>query len=146
MTKFSANLGFLWTELSLPDAIRAAKQAGFDAVECHYPFETPALDMVAALQETGLKMLGLNTMRGDVDGGENGLAALPGRQADARAAIDQAIDYEKTKGKAKTWFYRGMIYAQLDTVANEASAFEIAMESFNVRVSNWSVGMDKVEE
>ncbi|MEL7087640.1 MAG: isomerase, partial [Planctomycetota bacterium] len=30
--RFSANLGFLWTELSLPDAIRAAKRAGFDAV------------------------------------------------------------------------------------------------------------------
>ena len=31
--KFSANLGFLWTDRSLPDAIRAAKEAGFDAVE-----------------------------------------------------------------------------------------------------------------
>ena len=36
--KYSANLGFLWTELSLPDAIRAAKAAGFDAVECHWPY------------------------------------------------------------------------------------------------------------
>ncbi|MEN8934506.1 MAG: isomerase, partial [Planktotalea arctica] len=36
--KFSANLGFLWSELSLPDAIRAAKAAGFDAVECHWPY------------------------------------------------------------------------------------------------------------
>ena len=33
MTKFSANLGFLWADQPLPAAIRAAKAAGFDAVE-----------------------------------------------------------------------------------------------------------------
>lgn len=31
---FSVNLGFLWVNLSLPDAIFAAKAAGLDAVEC----------------------------------------------------------------------------------------------------------------
>jgi len=91
--KFSANLGFLWTDRSLPDAIRAAKEAGFDAVECHWPYDTPATETLAALHETGLQMLGLNTRRGDVAGGENGLAALPDRTADARAAIDEAIAY-----------------------------------------------------
>lgn len=91
--RFSANLGFLWTELSLPEAIHAAKAAGFDAVECHWPYDTPAADVAAALSATGLPMLGLNTARGDVAAGENGLSALPGREADARAAIDAAIDY-----------------------------------------------------
>lgn len=91
--KFSANLGFLWTDLSLPDAIRAAKAAGFDAVECHWPYAVPVEDTLAALKETGLEMLGLNTSRGDVSAGDNGLAAIPGREAEARAAIDEAIGY-----------------------------------------------------
>ena len=91
--KFSANLGFLWTDRPLPDAIRAAKAAGFDAVECHWPYEVPVEEVKAALAETGLKMLGLNTVRGNTAKGENGLSALPGREADARAAIDQAIAY-----------------------------------------------------
>lgn len=91
--RFSANLGFLWTDRSLPDAIRAANAAGFDAVECHWPYETPPSDISAALNETGLPMLGLNTRRGDVAGGENGLSALPGREKEARAAIDEAMDY-----------------------------------------------------
>jgi hydroxypyruvate isomerase len=91
--KFSANLGFLWADRPLPDAIRAAKAAGFDAVECHWPYDVPAKDVTAALKETGLRMLGLNTRRGDVTGGENGLSALPAREADARAAIDEAIAY-----------------------------------------------------
>lgn len=98
MMRFSANLGFLWTELSLPDAIRAAKQAGFDAVECHWPYDTPAKDARAALDETGLPMLGLNTRRGDVAGGENGLSALPGREGEARAAIDEALEYARAVG------------------------------------------------
>lgn len=91
--KFSANLGFLWNDRPLPAAIRAAHAAGFDAVECHWPYDVPTAEVKAALSETGLPMLGLNTARGDVAGGENGLAALPGREMDAHAAIDQAIAY-----------------------------------------------------
>ena len=91
--RFSANLGFLWADRPLPDAIHAAKAAGFSAVECHWPYDVPAGDVTAALQETGLRMLGLNTRRGDLASGENGLSALPGRDKDARAAIDEAIAY-----------------------------------------------------
>ncbi|WP_299624382.1 TIM barrel protein [uncultured Tateyamaria sp.] len=95
MTRFSANLGFLWTDRALPDAIRAAKAAGFDAVECHWPYDVSADAVRAALDDTGLPMLGLNTRRGDVAAGENGLCALPGREAEARAAIDEALDYAR---------------------------------------------------
>ncbi|CAG0912102.1 unnamed protein product, partial [Cyprideis torosa] len=93
MLKFSANLGFLWQELALPDAIRAAKAAGFDAVECHWPYDTPVDEVKQALAETGLVMLGLNTVRGDLAAGENGLAALWGQEDEAERAIDQAIAY-----------------------------------------------------
>lgn len=93
MIKLSANLGFLWNELSLPDAIRAAAAAGFKAVECHWPYDYEPRDVNLALTETGLKMLGLNTVRGNLDVGENGLSALAGREEEARAAIDQAIEY-----------------------------------------------------
>jgi hydroxypyruvate isomerase len=91
--KFSANLGFLWTDRPLPQAIHAAKAAGFDAVECHWPYDTPATEVKAALDETGLPMLSLNTVRGKP--GESGLCALPDRETEARAAIDQAVAYAK---------------------------------------------------
>lgn len=93
MTTFSANLGFLWADLPLPDAIRAAKAAGFAAVECHWPYDVPANTVRAALTETNLPMLCLNTRRGNVADGDNGLAALHGRRDEARAAIDEAVDY-----------------------------------------------------
>ena len=93
MTQFSANLGFLWSDRPLVDAIHAAKAAGFDAVECHWPYDHDRADVKAALDDTGLVMLGLNTRRGDVAAGDNGLAALSGREAEARAAIEDAIIY-----------------------------------------------------
>jgi hydroxypyruvate isomerase len=113
MTRFSANLGFLWTDRSLPEAIHAAKAAGFDAVECHWPYATPAEDVKAALDETGLTMLGLNTDRGDTSIGENGLSALDGRQDEARGAIDQSIAYATAIGTRNIHIMAG--FAQGDT-------------------------------
>ncbi len=93
MIQLSANLGFLWTELTLTQAIEAAANNGFEAVECHFPYTTPTTDVKATLAKTGLQMLGLNTIKGDAANGENGLCALPDRLTEARAAIDQAIHY-----------------------------------------------------
>lgn len=99
--KFSANLGFLWADRPLPDRIRAAKLAGFDAVELHWPFDVEAELIRDVLVETGLPLLSLNTTRGNVHLGENGLSALPGREAEARAAIDQALLYaSQTQARA----------------------------------------------
>lgn len=96
--RFSANLGFLWTEHPLPDAIRAAARAGFAAVECHWPYAVPAGEVAAALGRTGLPLLSLNTRPGDRSRGEFGLAALPGREDEARAAIDEAVAYARAVG------------------------------------------------
>lgn len=96
MTEFSANLGFLWSYLPLPDAIHAAHAAGFHAVECHWPYDTPTAKVASALADSKLSMLGLNTLRGRK--GENGLAALPGREIEARAQIDRAIAYARAIG------------------------------------------------
>ena len=98
MLRFSANLGFLWTELPLPAAIMAAAKAGFDAVECHWPFDVPSSEMMAALTATKLPMLGLNTRRGNVGAGDFGLAACVGREDEARRYIDEAIDYAAKTG------------------------------------------------
>ena len=96
MIRFSANLGFLWTDLALVDAINAAHRAGFDAVECHHPYATCVHDVTEALQATGLTMLGINTERGA--NGANGMAAIAGAERVAQAHIDQAIDYAASIG------------------------------------------------
>ncbi len=91
--KLSANLGFLWQELSLVEGIHAAAKAGFDAVECHWPFEVPADEVKQALEDTGLPMLSLNTLPGDMTAGDFGVCALPDRETEARQYIEQAVNY-----------------------------------------------------
>jgi 2-dehydrotetronate isomerase len=98
MLRFSANLGFLWTELPLFEAVRRAKAAGFDAVEFHRPYDVPAESMRAVLMATGLPAVGLNTRSGNIEAGDFGLAALPGREEEARAAIDEACAYAAAIG------------------------------------------------
>ncbi len=133
MLRFSANLGFLWTELALPDAIRRAKAAGFDAVECHWPYAVAAAEVKAALDETGLPMVGLNTRRGRSHGGnpvDNGLSAIPGREAEARAAIDEAFEYGAKIGAGKVHVMAGKAFgiegAAETFAANLAYACDVA--------------------
>ncbi len=110
MLRFSANLGFLWTDYSLPDAIRAAYDAGFNAVECHFPYAESIDDVSRALDETGLQMLGLNTIKGPLGAG---LAALPEDVTAARRAIDQAIDYAEAIACPRVHVMAGQIEGKL---------------------------------
>jgi len=129
MTQFSANLGYLWTDRSLPDAIHAAKEAGFDAVECHWPYAVPVDDVKAALKDTSMQMLGLNTAGGIVEKNELGLCAVPGREQEARDMLDEAIDYAMQIGTKN-----------IHAMAGFASGAE-ARSQF---VENLRYGLDKV--
>ena len=121
MTPLSANLGFLWTDLALPDAIFAAKAAGFDAVECHWPYGVDASEIRAALHETGLPMIGINTVKGKREG-DMGLSGQPGREAEAREAIDQAFDYGAAIGARAVHVLAGTLKGQNREACTETFA------------------------
>ena len=63
-------------------------------------------------------------------------ALQDGNIAEAKQTIDDATTYEKTMDDGKTWYYRGLIYAAIDTTSNSAvkaladDPFKTAMESF----------------
>ena len=98
MARFSANLGFLWAGQPLLDQIAAAARAGFKAIELHWPYDTPAGAVRDACARHGLTLLGVNTVRGDVAKGENGLGAVPGRDAEFQAAVDQSLAFCREAG------------------------------------------------
>ena len=82
----SANTGFLWSDRPFLERIRLAGRHGFDAVEFHDEAQRESVaDVRAVLAEAGVALLGLNT-----DMGEGG-AGVPGREAEARAAIEHAV-------------------------------------------------------
>lgn len=130
--KFSANLGFLWADRPLPDAIRAAARAGFGSVECHWPYDTPAADVGAALRDTGLRMISLNTRPGDRDAGEFGLSALPGREAEAREAVDEALAYAEAVGARAVHVMSG-VSASPDAPATLAATLRHACHAAGAR-------------
>ncbi len=98
MPRFAANISFLWPELPFLDRFHAAAKAGFRGVEFHYPYNYPTYEVKARLDASGLTPVLINIRAGDPDAGEFGLACLPGREADFRAAVAEAIDYAQAIG------------------------------------------------
>jgi hydroxypyruvate isomerase len=96
MPRFSANLGFLYSDRPHVQRIADAAKCGFAAIEMHWPYDVPAAELKAAADAAKVTMLGINAPIGDKSRGENGLTALPGREADAAAAFDLALSYAVT--------------------------------------------------
>ncbi|HBL7234887.1 TPA: TIM barrel protein, partial [Serratia marcescens] len=93
MPKFAANLSMMFNEVPFLERFAAAAKQGFNAVEFLFPYEHPAELLAEKLRKHGLQQVLFNTAPGDVAAGEWGLAALPGREQDARADIDRALAY-----------------------------------------------------
>lgn len=93
MLKFAANLSMMFTERPFLERFEAAAEAGFKYVEYLWPYEYSADELKAKLEKCGLKQVLFNTPAGDVAGGEWGIAAIPGREADALEHIDLALEY-----------------------------------------------------
>jgi hydroxypyruvate isomerase len=96
--RLSANIGFLWAELPYLERIERAAAAGFKAIEMQWPYDVPAAELAAAAKRHGLTVVGINTPRGDVAKGENGLAAQPGREEDFWKVFLQSLDYARALG------------------------------------------------
>ncbi len=94
--KFAANLTFLWTELPFLERFDAAAAAGFSGVEYVSPYEYPATDIKARLDDNGLEQVLFNLPVGDWDAGERGIACDPGRVDEFHASVGKALDYART--------------------------------------------------
>lgn len=93
MPRFDANISWLFTELPFLDRFEAAAKAGFQAVEIQNPYEQSKAAIVERLARHGLEVALHNMPAGDWAAGERGFACLPGRVADFRASVEQALDY-----------------------------------------------------
>lgn len=90
MPRFSAHLGYLFTDKPLLQRIDAAAACGFQAIEGRFP-DVPAADFRRAAERNEVKVLGLNTPQGGE--GEFGLGALPGREDEWKTSFAEALDY-----------------------------------------------------
>jgi 2-dehydrotetronate isomerase len=95
MPRFAANISTLYPEHALLDRIGAAANDGFAAVEVQSPYAAQAADLRRCLHAARVELVLMNAPQGDMDAGERGLAALPGREADFEASIAEAVDYAR---------------------------------------------------
>lgn len=123
MPRFSANIGFLWPELPLLDRIDAVGKSGFRAIEMHWPYDDPAETVRAACDRNNLTLLGLNSLRGNVQAGDNGLGAVPGREADFRADFERVATYAKAVGATSLHVMAGFV-GEADKAAGEKTFVE----------------------
>jgi hydroxypyruvate isomerase len=91
--KIAANLSLLFSELPLRERVVAAAVAGFDGVEIQFPYELAAISLKEALEAAGMPLVLINLPAGDLLDGGAGLAAVPSRQAEFDAALQEALSY-----------------------------------------------------
>jgi hydroxypyruvate isomerase len=93
MLQFCANLSLLFTEVELIDRFKLAKACGFNAVEIQFPYELPAKQIQQCLEAHQLQLILFNVPAGDLMQGGEGLASVPQKQMEFKAALAQAVDY-----------------------------------------------------
>ncbi len=93
MPRFAANLSMLYPELDFLARFEAAARDGFQAVEYLFPYAWPAQELAARLKAHRLQQVLFNAPPGNWDGGERGLACLPGREKEFREGVATALTY-----------------------------------------------------
>jgi hydroxypyruvate isomerase len=95
--RYEVNCSLLFTELPIHERPAAAKRAGFDAVEFWWPFATAVpgdaeVDgFVRAVEDAGVRLVGLNFAAGDMPGGDRGLVSWPARSQEFRDNVEVTV-------------------------------------------------------
>lgn len=93
MPRFAANITWMFNEYDFVERFAAAGALGFRAAECQFPYPWEPGLIESAREQAGLPMIMFNSPPGNLDGGEYGLAALPGRQSDFHESIMHGLAY-----------------------------------------------------
>jgi hydroxypyruvate isomerase len=93
MPRFAANLSMMYPEFELRERFVAAHNDGFAAVEFLQPYGESITDLASWLGDNALELILVNTPMGDVRNGDRGLAGLPDRESEFRAAFELSLSY-----------------------------------------------------
>nr|Q8R1F5.2 RecName: Full=Putative hydroxypyruvate isomerase [Mus musculus] len=128
--RFSANVSWLFPELpGLPERLHAAGRAGFKAAEVAWPYTESPQALASAAQTAGLRLVLINTPRGDHEKGEMGLGAVPGRQAAFREGLEQAVLYAKALGCPRIHLMAGRVPQGADRAAVKGEMETVFVEN-----------------
>jgi hydroxypyruvate isomerase len=98
MFRLAANLSFQFGDAPFLDRFERAAKAGFEGVEYLFPYEHDPAELAARLRDNGLEQVLFNMPPGNWAAGDRGLAAVPGREAEFRASVDEALRHADALG------------------------------------------------
>ncbi|MGE6918792.1 2-oxo-tetronate isomerase [Achromobacter kerstersii] len=148
MLKFAANLSMMYQEHAFLDRYAAAASDGYTGVECMFPYEEPAAFVRERMDAAGVSQVLFNAPPGVASQGDRGLAALPGRQSEFRAGVEQALAYATTLSCSNVHVMAGIApadasrqtlldcyYENLDWAARQARSVGVTLliEPINTR-------------
>jgi hydroxypyruvate isomerase len=130
MPRFAANLSLQYNEVPFMERFAAAAQDGFEAVEYLFPYAYAPADLAAQLQAHGLRQALFNAPPGGGDlpamgsaweRGERGTACLPGREAEFRAGLTQALHFAQVLKCPRVHVMAGLSPAGVDRAILQAT-------------------------
>jgi hydroxypyruvate isomerase len=124
LLRLSAHLGYLFAELELEDRFRAARDAGFGAIEHPDPYVLPSSAFRSLCDVNVLSVAQIALPVGKGGGAEKGLAALPGREAEQEAALRAALAYARAVGCPMIQPMSGMV-----APGQEARAWDVYLSN-----------------
>ncbi|MDA0997156.1 MAG: TIM barrel protein [Proteobacteria bacterium] len=122
MPKFAANLMYLFQEWPMPERFKAARDAGFSAVEFNFPYTVDLALMQEGLLANGLEMALINAPPGDYAKGERGIAAFPDRVGEFEDSFKRALGYARELDCRRIHIMSGVL--------REGDAADIAMATY----------------
>ena len=121
MPQFAANLSMLYNDVDFLDRFAAAAADGFTAVEYLFPYAYASEELAARLKAHGLRQVLFNAPPGNWEAGERGIACLPGREAEFRDGLGQALAYAKALDCPRVHVMAGLVPAGHDTAKVRAT-------------------------
>ncbi len=141
MPRFAANLTMMFSEVPFPQRFAAAAAAGFDAVECLFPYSIEADEFGRLLRQHALTPALFNMPPGDWSRGDRGVAIFPDRRDELRAGLATALRYAEASGVARVHLMAGIGRRDDDVaVSSYKDAVRICAEALGTR------GLDLVLE
>jgi hydroxypyruvate isomerase len=131
---YEVNCSILFTELPLLERPAAAKQAGFDAVECWWPFAVAVPSdgevdrFVRSVADAGVRLVGLNFFAGDMPGGDRGLVSWPARSGEFRDNVEATVGIGERLGCRAF----NALYGNRVEDADPAAQDELAVENLAI--------------
>jgi hydroxypyruvate isomerase len=130
MPRFAANLSLMYAELPFLERFAAAASDGFTAVEYLFPYAWPAHVLAQQLKDHGLQQVLINAPPGGAtrdemaaawDQGERGTASVPGREAEFKAGVLQALHYAQALQCRQIHVMAGLVVPSVQTGAQQAT-------------------------